>query len=107
MLEDRAATRRIESLKWANLVYDQRHSPITDPDHYYKTLHQQMANVLGAQRYNLLSEGYYRAYLDPRRAITQSQHQQLRTPRVDLAGIRYHYRQTAERNDAQSGDASY
>lgn len=110
MLDDPAAIQRIETLKRANMTYDQRHFPIANPNHYHKTLHDQLAKVLGPQRYNLMSEGYYRIYLAQR-----AREERLRTKPTrramnqleDLASIRYQYRQAAERTASRTREASH
>jgi hypothetical protein len=109
MLEDPAAIQRVASLKGANLSYDQRRFPMSDPNHYHRALHTQLAKVLGPQRYNLLSEGYHRIYLAPHRVAERARTQSFRRVEndpVDIASIRYRYRQAIERDELRAPDAS-
>lgn len=109
MLEDPAAIQRVATLKGANVSYDQRRFPMSDPNHYHKALHNQLAKVLGPQRYNLLSEGYYRIYLAPHRIAERARTQPFRRAEndpVDIASIRYRYRQAIERDELRTTELS-
>jgi hypothetical protein len=110
MLEDPAIVQRIATLKGANLSYDQRRFPISDPNHYHKALHNQLAKVLGPQRYNLLSRSYSRVYLAPHRIAERARTQPVRRAEngpVDIASIRYRYRQATERDELRSTELSH